>query len=274
MMALIQYKENTNTRRFASKINRAGKSALAPAGLKSILPKKSGRSGGKITVRHQGGRHKRYYREIDFLRNKFGVLGEVVALEYDPNRNVDIALVKYSDGEYKYILAPQGLKAGNKVTSGEKVEIKMGNAMKLKNLPVGTVVHNVELTPGHGGQLGRGAGTSLTLLAKQEPFAHLKLPSGEVRKVPLESMATVGVLGNEEWKNIKLGKAGRARHMGIRPGVRGTAMDPRSHPHGGGEGRSGVGRKKPMTKYGRPAVGKTRTKGKYSDRYIIKRRKS
>lgn len=273
-MALIEYKEKTNTRRFASKITRAGKNETSPRHLKTILAKKSGRSHGTVTVRHQGGREKRYYREIDFLRNKFGVEGEVSALEYDPNRNVDIALIKYIDGDYHYILAPKELKVGNKIVSGPKVEIKVGNAMQLKNLPVGTVVHNVELMPGRGGKIGRSAGTSLVLQAKQPPFAHLKMPSGEIRMIPLEAMATVGVLGNEEWKNIKFGKAGRMRHMGIRPGVRGVAQDPRSHAHGGGEARSGVGRKKPMTKYGRPAVGKTRKRGLYSDRMIIKRRRS
>lgn len=272
-MALVKYKEKTKTRRFASKLIRPKKSGSTKRGLLSILTKHSGRSHGKVTVRHQGGRHKRQYRTIDFKRDKFGIEGTVVALEYDPNRNVDIALVKYSDGEYRYILAPKTLKVKDTVKSGEKVEIKTGNAMKLKSLPVGTVVHNVELTPGKGGQLGRSAGTGLTLQAKQAPFAHLKLPSGEIRMISLESMATVGVLGNEEWKNLNLGKAGRKRHMGIRPTVRGTAQDPGSHPHGGGEARSGVGRKKPMTKYGRPAVGKTRKKKHLSNKFIIKRRK-
>lgn len=272
-MALVQYKEKTKTRRFASKLIRPKKSAEAPRGLRVILPKRSGRSHGTITVRHQGGRHKRYYRVIDFRRDKVGVEGKVVTLEYDPNRNVDIALVKYADGEYRYILAPKELKAGDTVKSGEKVEIKAGNAMKLKGLPIGTVVHNVELTPGKGGQFGRAAGTGLILQAKQPPFAHLKLPSGEIRMIPLESMASIGILGNEEWKNVKLGKAGRVRHMGIRPTVRGTAQDPHSHAHGGGEGRSPVGRKKPMTKYGRPAVGKTRKKKNLSNKFIVKRRK-
>lgn len=272
-MALITYKEKTNTRRFASKLERPKKNAQSPKRLRAILPKKSGRSGGKVTVRHQGGRHKRHYRLIDFMRNKLGVEGQVAALEYDPNRNCNIALIKYQDGDYRYILSPAGLKLGDKVVSGQKAEVRIGNAMKLKDIPVGTVVHNAELTPGRGGQLGRSAGTSLVIQAKEGGFAHLKLPSSEIRMVPLESRATVGSLGNEEWKNVKLGKAGRVRHRGIRPQVRGTAMDPHSHPHGGGEGRSGVGRKKPMTKYGRPAVGKTRPKGKYSDRYILTRRK-
>lgn len=270
-MALIAYKEKTKTRRFASKLT-SPKTKSSVRTLKTILKKHAGRSGGKISVRHQGGRHKRYYREIDFKRDKFGVIGEVAALEYDPNRNTDIALVKYEDGNYRYILAPQGLKVGDKVVAKEKAEVRAGNAMKLKNIPVGTAIHNVELTPGKGGQLGRSAGTALILQAKQDHDAHLKLPSGEIRMIPLESMGTIGVLGNEEWKNVIFGKAGRKRHMGIRPSVRGTAQDPRSHPHGGGEARSGVGRKKPMTKYGRPAVGNTRKKGKYSDKLIIRRR--
>lgn len=248
-------------------------SAKGTKGLKTLLKKHSGRSNGVLTVRGQGGRHKRYYREIDFKRDKFGVLGEVVALEYDPNRNVNIALVKYADGEYRYILAPKGIVAGDKVISGEKVETKDGNAMKLKNITVGTLIHNVELRPGRGGQLGRSAGTAVQLLAKEGEFAHLKMPSGEVRMIPLESLATIGALGNEEIRQRVLGKAGRSRHMGIKPTVRGVAQDPDSHPHGGGEGRSGIGRKRPMTKYGRPAVGKTRNKKKQTSRYIIKRRR-
>lgn len=270
---LVEYKEKTRTRRFASKLIRPKKNVDAPKRLKVLLQKHSGRSHGTVTVRHQGGRHKRQYRIIDFKRDKFDVVGTITALEYDPSRNVDIALVKYTDGDYRYILAPKDLKVGDTVKSGEKVEVKDGNAMKLKNIPVGTVVHNVEFTPGKGGQIGRSAGTGLILQAKQAPFAHLKLPSGEIRMIRLESMATVGVLGNEEWKNLNLGKAGRKRHMGIRPTVRGTAMDPDSHPHGGGEARSGVGRKKPMTKYGRPAVGKTRKKKHLTNKFILKRRK-
>lgn len=241
--------------------------------LKVLLKKHSGRSGGQITVRHQGGRHKRYYRTIDFRRDKFGMIGEVVGFEYDPNRNVAVALIKYPDGEYRYILAAKGLKLGDKIQSNEKTEIKVGNAMRLKNITIGTLIHNVELVPGSGGQLGRSAGTSLQLLSKEGEFAHLKLPSGEVRKVMLASLATIGALGNEDMKQRVLGQAGRSRHLGIKPNVRGVAQDPDSHPHGGGEGRSGIGRKKPMTKYGRPAVGKTRQKGKWSNRYIIKRRK-
>lgn len=272
-MALVQFAEKTNTKRFTSKITRAGRGDGLSHNLKGILQKHSGRSRGRVTVRHQGGRHKRFYRTIDFLRNKIGVEGVVAALEYDPNRNVDVALIKYKDGDYRYILAPQALKMGDKVVASEKTEIRVGNAMKLKNIPVGTAIHNVEMIPGKGGQIGRSAGTALIIQAKESPFAHLKLPSGEIRMISLEAMATIGVLGNEEWKNVKFGKAGRMRHMGIRPAVRGVAMDPDSHPHGGGEARSGVGRKKPMTKYGRPAVGKTRNRTNYSNKYIIKRRK-
>ena len=250
------------------------KGKLKVKSLREILKKNSGRgASGRITVRHQAGRHKRYYREIDFKRDKFGVEGEVVGLEYDPNRNVEISLVKYSDGSFKYILGVKGLKVGDKISSGEKVEVKPGNAMKLKNIPIGTIVHNVELNPGMGAQFARAAGVGVQVAAKEGRFAHLKMPSGELRIVPLLSMATIGSLGNEEFKNRVIGKAGRKRWMGIKPTVRGVAQDPDSHPHGGGEGRSGVGRKKPMTVYGRPAVGKTRKKKNMSNRYIIKRRK-
>lgn len=241
--------------------------------LKTILKKHSGRSRGRVTVRGQAGRHKRYYREIDFKRDKFGIEGEVVSLEYDPNRNVNIALIKHTDGDYRYILAPQDLKVGDKVISKDKVDVRVGNTMKLKNITIGTLVHNVELIPGMGGQLGRSAGTSIQLLAKEAGFAHLKMPSGEVRMVPQDSLATIGMLGNAEYRQRILGKAGRSRHIGIKPTVRGVAQDPHSHPHGGGEGRSGIGRKRPMTVYGRPAVGKTRKKGRYSDKFILKRRR-
>lgn len=246
---------------------------VGPKNLRHILKKHSGRSGGRVTVRGQAGRQKRYYRQVDFKRNKLGVEGEVVSFEYDPNRNVSIAAIKYQDGEYRYILGAEGLKLGDKIMAAEKTESKAGNAMRLKNIPIGTLVHNVELTPGMGGILGRSAGTSIQLLAKEAGFAHLKMPSGEVRMVPLKSMATIGSLGNADFRQRVLGKAGRSRHMGIKPTVRGVAQDPDSHPHGGGEGRSGIGRKRPMTVYGRPAVGKTRKRGKYSDRYIVSRRK-
>lgn len=272
-MALIAYKEKTKTRRFASKMVKPKKIKALPKSLRLILAKKSGRSGGHVTVRHQGGRHKRYYRVVDFKRDKLGVYGAVENFEYDPSRNVNLALIKYEDGDRRLILAPRELKIGDKIISDKKAEVKSGNAMQIKSMPIGTFMHNVELYPGRGGQIGRSAGTSIMLQAKEGGYAHLKMPSGEVRKVALESFATVGVLGNEEWKNMILGKAGRSRHMGIRPSVRGTAMDPDSHPHGGGEGRSGVGRKSPMTVYGKKAVGKTRKKNKWTDKYIIKRRK-
>ncbi len=269
---LIEYSEKTKTRRFASKLVRP-KRVKRMKGLTATLQKHSGRSRGRVTVRHQGGRHDRYYRQIDFKRDKFGVIGEVVRFEYDPNRNVDIALIKYEDGDFRYILTPKGLKEGDKIVSDVKVEVRVGNSLKLKNVPVGTVLHNVELVPGKGGQLGRSAGVGLTLQAKEGGYGHLKMPSGEVRMISLDAMGTVGVLTNEDWKNVIFGSAGRKRHMGIRPTVRGTAMDPDSHPHGGGEGRSGVGRKKPMTAYGKPAVGNTRNKKKWTSKYILKRRR-
>lgn len=246
---------------------------VVPRNLKTILKKHSGRSHGQVTVRGQGGRHKRYYRHIDFKRDKFGVEGTVHSIDYDPNRNVHIALIKYTDGEFRYILAPARLKVGDKILAADKVESKVGNAMKLKNITVGTLVHNVELMPGRGGQMGRSAGGAIQLLAKEAGFAHLKMPSGEVRMVPQQSMATIGSLGDEGYKQMVVGKAGRSRHIGIKPTVRGVAQDPHSHPHGGGEGRSGIGRKKPMTVYGRPAVGKTRPKNKWTDKYILKRRR-
>lgn len=273
-MAIIKSKIPFKSRRFMTNITHGDGLENGPRGLKVILKKHSGRSHGRVTVRGQGGRHKRYYRIIDFKRDKFGVKGVVEGVGYDPNRNTDVALIKYSDGEYRYILALQGLKIGDEIISDKKkVEVKTGNAMPLVNMPVGTLVHNIELTPGKGGQLGRSAGVNIQLLAKENGFAHLKMPSGEIRMVPLQSMATIGILGNEEWKNLVIGKAGRSRHMGWRPKVRGVAMDPGSHAHGGGEGRSGIGRVKPMTIYGKPAVGKTRNKTKWTNKYIVKRRR-
>ncbi len=270
---LREYGEKTNTRRFATHMDKPKKNPKQVKGLRALLPKNSGRSNGRITVRHQGGRHKRFYREIDFRRDKLGVEGIVEAFEYDPNRNVNIALINYGDGEKRFILAPKELKLKDKVISDKKAEIRVGNAMQLKSIPIGTVLHNVEMKAGAGGQVGRSAGTGLTLQAKESGYGHLKMPSGEIRMIPLGCFATIGVLGNEEAKNINLGKAGRSRHMGIRPKVRGTAMDPDSHPHGGGEGRSGIGRKKPMTAYGKPAVGNTRKKNKWTSKYIVKRRR-
>lgn len=242
--------------------------------LKFIRKKNSGRDvSGQVSVRHQGGEHKRFMRVIDFKRNKIGVEGRVASIEYDPNRTAEIALVHYADGDKIYILCPLGLKVNDMVKSGPEAEIKTGNALPLKNLPLGTVVHNVELMPGRGGQMARGAGTGIIVVAKEGGFVDLKLPSGEIRKVDEKCFATVGTLGNIDWKNEVLGKAGRTRHMGIRPTVRGVAQNPRSHPHGGGEGRSGIGMTTPKTYRGSPAVGKTRKKRKYSDKYILQRRK-
>lgn len=241
--------------------------------LKVIKKKNSGRnSSGQVTVRHQGGQEKRFLRNIDFKRNK-ELEGKVVAIEYDPNRTCDIALIQYTDGDKRYILCPEGLKVGDTVIAGANVDIKVGNALPLSSLPIGTVVHNVELTPGKGGQFGRTAGAAIVVAAKEGKYAHLRMPSGEVRLVPVSGMATVGQVGNITWKNEEIGKAGRARHMGKRPSVRGVAMNPRSHPHGGGEGRSGIGLKRPKTYAGRAAVGKRRNPKKYSNKYIVQRRK-
>jgi len=242
--------------------------------LKTIKKKHSGRdASGQVVVRHQGGQHKRYLRQIDFKRDKVGIAGKVIAIEYDPNRTCDIALVQYSDGEKRYILVPQGLKENDTIASGKGVAVKVGNALFLGDIPAGTIVHNIELTPGKGGQMARGAGTGAVVSSKEGGFVFLKLPSGEVRRVTEKAMATIGQVGNVEWKNEVIGKAGRARHMGIRPTVRGVAQNPRSHPHGGGEARSGVGMKSPKTYAGRKAVGKTRRPKKYSDKYIVSRRK-
>lgn len=243
--------------------------------LKVIRKKNGGRDHtGKVVVRHQGGEQKRFIRVIDFKRDKRVVTAKVVAVEYDPNRTCDIALLQYADGEKRYILAPEGLKVGETITAGDTGDLRAGNSFPMKNIPVGTIVHNIELTPGKGGQMARGAGTGAIIQAREDGFVHLKLPSGEVRKVLEKNYATIGQVGNVNWKNEVWGKAGRKRLMGIRPTVRGVAMNPRSHPHGGGEGRSSVGRKSPMTYAGRKAVGNTRNKSKYSKGMILKRRKS
>ncbi|MDN5293887.1 MAG: large subunit ribosomal protein [Eubacteriales bacterium] len=237
------------------------------------LKKRAGRNNqGRITVRHRGGGHKRMYRIIDFKRNKDGIPAKVATIEYDPNRSARIALLHYADGEKRYILAPLGLKVGDIVESGPQADIKPGNALPLRNIPVGTLVHNIELKPGKGGQLVRAAGAAAQVIAKEGDYATLRLPSGELRMVHLECRATVGQVGNLDHENITIGKAGRARWLGIRPAVRGVAMNPVDHPHGGGEGRSPIGRH-PVTPWGKPALGvKTRRK-KASDRLIIKRRK-
>lgn len=242
--------------------------------LKTLKKKNSGRdASGKVVVRHQGGQHKRFLRDIDFKRNKFDVPGRVAAIEYDPNRTCDVALVHYVDGDKRYILAPHGLALNDIIIAGKTAEIKPGHALPLSEIPIGTIVHNVELTPGKGGQLARGAGVGAVVSAKEGEFVHLKLPSTEVRKVRANAMATIGQVGNIELKNEVLGKAGRARHMGRRPTVRGVAQNPRSHPHGGGEGRSGIGMPSPKTYAGRIAVGRTRKKNKYSNKHIMQRRK-
>lgn len=241
--------------------------------IKIIKKKHSGRdTQGRVAVRHQGGEHKRYIRLVDFRRDKHDVIGKVVAIEYDPNRTCDVALIQYGDGERRYILSPEGLKVNDKVISGKNVEVQLGNALPLQAIPVGTIVHSVELTRGKGGQLARSAGTAAIIQAKEGGYAHLKLPSGEVRLIREDGYATIGQLGNVNWKNEIIGSAGRARRMGIRPTVRGTAQSPRSHPHGGGEGRSGIGMNTPKTYKGRPAVGKTRNPNRYSNKYILQRR--
>lgn len=271
-MTIKKIKGTSPTKRFMTIIKR-GETVKKP--LKSLrvsLPKTAGRdSRGQISVRHKGGRHKRLYREIDFKRNKYGIVGEISTIEYDPNRSASISLVTYSDGEKRYILTPQGTRLGEKIISAEFVEPKIGNSAPLKNIPVGTVVHNIELVPGRGGQLARSAGSYATLMALDGGWAHLKLPSGEVRRVPESALATIGSLSNPDWKNIVFGKAGRKRHLGIRPTVRGVAMNPRDHPHGGGEGRSGIGMSSPKTPWGRPTMGKkTRKRAKLSNRLIVK----
>lgn len=241
--------------------------------LMSILPKKSGRSGGKMTVRHQGGRHKRKLREIDFRRNKKDVWGKVEAIEYEPNRGADIARVVYGDGERRYILAPNELKLGQKIISSESAPLEVGNALPLAKIPVGTSIHNIEIKLGKGGQMVRGAGDAAVIKGKEEGWVLVRLPSGELRRFNKDCLATIGQVGKAELSSQRLGKAGRKRRMGIRPTVRGTAQSPRAHPHGGGEGRSGVGLKYPKTVYGKPAVGKTRKKNKYSNKLIVEPRK-
>lgn len=238
------------------------------------LKKHSGRNNqGKITVRHRGGGSKIKYRIIDFKRNKDGIPAKVVAIEYDPNRSANIALLQYVDGEKRYILAPNGLKVGHKIMSGPEAEIRVGNALQLKDIPVGSSIHNIEMKPGKGGQLVRSAGNVAQLMAKEGKFATLRLPSGEMRVVPILCKATIGQVGNIDHELITVGKAGRKRHMGIRPTVRGSVMNPNDHPHGGGEGRAPIGRPSPMTPWGKPALGyKTRKKNKHSDKYIVRKR--
>ena len=273
-MAIRNYKPTTNARRGMSTLindeittNKPEKSLLAP------ISKKAGRNNqGKITVRHQGGGEKRKYRIIDFKRNKFDIEGTVASVEYDPNRSSNICLINYADGEKRYILAPKGIKVGMKVISSEKADIKLGNTLPIANIPVGTTVHNVELKPGKGGELARSAGSSVQILGREGNYVLVRLTSGEVRKVLGTCLATVGEVGNEDYGLVKLGKAGRKRHMGVRPTVRGSVMNPNDHPHGGGEGKAPVGRSGPMTPWGKPALGYKTRKKKASDKLIVRRR--
>ena len=274
-MAIRFYKTTTNGRRNMSTTDYSGLSKVKPE--RSLLApqkKHAGRNSyGRITVRHRGGGNRQKYRIIDFKRQKFDIPAQVKTLEYDPNRSAHIALIQYEDGVKSYILAPTGLKVGDAVIAGPNADIKPGNALPLSAIPTGTVIHNVELYPGRGGQLVRAAGTSAQLMAKEGKLALLRLPSGELRNVPANCIATVGALGNGDHENVKIGKAGRTRHMGIRPTVRGSVMNPCDHPHGGGEGKSPIGRPGPVTPWGKPALGyKTRSKKKASNKLIVKRR--
>ena len=274
-MAIKTYKPYTPSRRnmTGSAFDEITKSSPE----KSLVVRVNNHAGrnsyGKITVRHHGGGAKKLYRIIDFKRNKDGIEAKVAGIEYDPNRSANIALLQYADGEKRYILAPLGLKDGDKVVSGENAEIRVGNCLPLKNIPIGASVHNIEMKPGKGGQLVRSAGNSAQLMAKEGKYATLRLPSGEMRMVPIDCRATIGQVGNQDHELIKIGKAGRKRHMGIRPTVRGSVMNPNDHPHGGGEGKAPIGRPGPVTPWGKPALGlKTRKKNKTSNKMIVRRR--
>ena len=275
-MAIKTYRPTTPSRRHmtVSGFDGVDKHARPEKSLVEVLKKNSGRNSyGRITVRHQGGGNRQKYRVIDFKRNKLDVEGKVIRLEYDPNRSAFIALVEYADGERRYILAPVGLNVGDSVLSSTAADIKAGNALPLQNIPVGTVIHNIELYPGKGAQLVRSAGVAAQLMAKENDMATVRLPSGEMRKVRLDCFATIGQVGNIDHANVHIGKAGRKRHMGIRPTVRGSVMNPVDHPHGGGEGKSPVGRPGPVTPWGKPALGyKTRKTKNQNDKYIVKRR--
>ena len=276
-MAIKKFKPMTNGTRGMTKLDNSEITKSTPEkSLVVTLKKNGGRNNqGKITVRHHGGGAKRKYRIIDFKRDKDGVVGTVASIEYDPNRTANIALIQYADGEKRYIIAPKGLKVGNKIESGENADIKVGNALPLKNIPEGTVVHNIELKAGKGGQMARSAGSSVQILGHEGKYTLLRLTSGEVRKVLSECRATIGEVGNEDYELVNIGKAGRKRHMGIRPTVRGSVMNPNDHPHGGGEGRAPIGRRGgPVTPWGKPALGyKTRKGKKASDKLIVRRRK-
>ncbi len=274
-MAIKSYKPTSPSRRSMTVSDFSELTKKAPE--KSLLSKNGKTNGrnsyGRITVRHRGGANKRKFRIIDFKRDKAGIPATVLSLEYDPNRSAHIALVSYADGEKRYILAPVGLKVGDTVVSGADADIKPGNALPLANIPVGTFIHNIELYPGKGAQLARSAGIMAQLMAKEGAYALIRLPSGELRNVPVNGMATIGQVGNIDHENVSIGKAGRKRHMGWRPTVRGSVMNPCDHPHGGGEGKSPVGRPGPVTPWGKPALGyKTRAKHKSSDKLIVKRR--
>ena len=275
-MAIKSYKPMTNgTRGMTTLVNEEITKTTPEKSLVTTIKKSGGRNNrGKITVRHRGGGAKRKYRIIDFKRHKDGIIGTVASIEYDPNRSANIALINYADGEKRYIIAPKGLKVGMKIESGEKADIKVGNCLPLKDIPEGTLVHNVELKPGKGGQMARSAGSSVQILGREDKYTLLRLASGEVRKVLSECRATIGEVGNADYELVNLGKAGRKRHMGIRPTVRGSVMNPNDHPHGGGEGRAPIGRKGPMTPWGKPALGyKTRNRKKASSKLIVRSRK-
>ena len=275
-MAIKTYKSMTNgTRGMSTLVNEEITKTTPEKSLTVTLKKNGGRNNqGRITVRHRGGGAKRKYRIIDFKRNKDGVVGTVSSIEYDPNRSSNIALITYADGEKRYIIVPNGLKVGDKIESGANADIKVGNCLPLENIPEGTLVHNVELTPGKGGQLARSAASSVQILGREGRYTLLRLTSGEVRKVLSVCRATVGEVGNADHELVNVGKAGRKRHMGIRPTVRGSVMNPNDHPHGGGEGKAPVGRKGPVTPWGKPALGyKTRKNKKYSNKLIVRRRK-
>lgn len=275
-MAIRNYKPTTPGRRkMSTLINDEITKKTPEKSLVVTAKKNSGRNNqGKITVRHQGGGVKRKYRLIDFKRNKLGIPGKVASIEYDPNRTANIALINYRDGEKRYILAPKGLEVGAEIMSGPDADIKIGNALPIMNIPVGTVIHNIELRPGKGGSLARSAGTSAQILGREGAYVMVRLSSGEQRKVLGTCMATVGVVGNEDASLVKLGKAGRKRHMGIRPTVRGSVMNPNDHPHGGGEGRAPVGRKAPLTPWGKKALGLKTRNNKKTDKFIVRRRGS
>ena len=275
-MAIRNYKPTTPGRRKMSALVNEEITASTPEKSLTVTMKKNGgrNNQGKITVRHHGGGVKRRYRIIDFKRNKFNVSGKVVSIEYDPNRTANIALISYADGEKRYIIAPKTLEVGTTIESGENVDIKVGNALPIANIPVGTMIHNIELRPGKGGELARSAGSSAQILGREGDYVMIRLSSGEQRKVLGTCMATVGEVGNEDSSLVKVGKAGRKRLMGIRPTVRGSVMNPNDHPHGGGEGRAPVGRKAPMTPWGKPALGLKTRKKKQSDKFIVRRRNS